>query len=595
MSSETSKTATELNRIIVYAKSCIDDIIPSCRKHKDACKRLLNDVERMKNEPDYPYYWDEENAEMIVKWFSLLRHSKGELSGRPIELTDWQRFNLCQLYGWKRKIDNRRRFRKMFLEVGRKNAKSQMLAGIALYESSVTSTKNNEAGEVYTAGTKRDQSQIVFNECNLMLRGSPLRKKFGITRSGINHTKTNSFIKALSKDDGKNGDGTNPACLILDEFHQHKTREFYDLFIGANTKEPLLVIITTAGVDLTCPCKSEYDFCSDVINPDIDIYDEEYLIDICEQDEEDYADPRTLKNEKLWIKSNPIRATFPEGIEKIRTTFQKALKLPEDMPACLTKNFDIWVQARDCGYMDMSKWKKCEVKKLPIDLTGLSCVVGVDLSAKIDLSAVCFVIPFKNPDKLDAEGEPITQYIIFQHSFIPNREKLIEREITDKVPYSAWEQMGLLTVTGTQIVDQKAVMLWTLDKARELGLSIESWAIDPHNATMFMTTLSDRGENAIEVPQTYSVLNDPTAGFREEVYQGNIIYTPDPLFNFAMSNAVIRKSDGRIKIDKDATTQRIDPVDACICAFRHAQMLEQILSDQKAIQDSIDSWLEADW
>ena len=90
--------------------------------------------------------------------------------------------------------------------------------------------------EVYTAGTKRDQSKIVFNECDLMTRGTLLRTKFNFKRDEIIHIKSGSFIRALSKEDGKTGDGTNPACLILDEYHQHPTTDFYDLGLGSNTK-----------------------------------------------------------------------------------------------------------------------------------------------------------------------------------------------------------------------------------------------------------------------------------------------------------------------------------------------------------------------
>lgn len=193
--------------ITQYARDCIDDRIPSCIKHKNACRRWLRDLKKSEKDIYYPYYWDESAAENIVQWFHLLRHSKGELAGQPIDLTPWQQFHLCQLYGWKRKRDNRRRFKKMFIEVGRKNAKSQELSGLLLYETSVTSTKNVELAEAYTAGTKRQQSLICYSEAKLMLNGSPLQKKFQCTNQQIKHIKTGSFIKALSKDDGKSGDG----------------------------------------------------------------------------------------------------------------------------------------------------------------------------------------------------------------------------------------------------------------------------------------------------------------------------------------------------------------------------------------------------
>lgn len=220
-----------LDELKQYALDCISGKIISGRKHIWACKRLLKDIDRI-GQLDFPYVWNERQAENIVEWFALLRHSKGVLAKQPIILTPWQRFRICQLYGWVHKDTGYRRFKKYFTEVARKNAKSQEEAGIALYEAAVTSTKNGEVYEIYTAGTKRDQSKIVFGEAGLMLQGSPLRMKFKVTRDCVKHLKSNSTIKPLSKDDGKSGDGTNPALLVLDEYHQHKTTEFYDLGIG---------------------------------------------------------------------------------------------------------------------------------------------------------------------------------------------------------------------------------------------------------------------------------------------------------------------------------------------------------------------------
>lgn len=574
-----------------YAKNCISGEIISCKKHKWACERFLKDAEQFENNPDYPFYWSEESAQNIVDWFALLRHSKGVLAGQPIILTDWQKFRICQLYGWRRKKNGYRRFKKSFTEVARKNAKSQEEAGIALYEISVTATKNNEVCEEYTAGVKRDQSKIVFNEAELMLRGSPLRQKFDIKRDEIKHAKTGSFIKALSKEDGKSGDGTNPAGLIIDEYHQHPTTEFYDLGLGSNTKEPLLMIITTAGVDLTYPCYvTEYTYCSKVLDPNVDVENEEYLIDICEMDEEDYRNLDNLENEELWKKANPIRMTYDEGIDKIRGEYKIAKEIPEHMTAFLTKCLNVWVQAQENGYMDMAKWKACQVDKLPVDTNGMSVYVGFDMSAKIDLTSVAFILPFKSEEK-DAEGEKIIKYIIYSHSFIPNREKLTERKRKDKADYDAWERMNLLTVTDTPIVDQNAVMKYVKDTFKEHEWNIECLCFDPANAAKLMMDLSDEGYEVEEVYQSHKSLNESTQGFREQVYSGNIIYTYNPLLNFAMSNAVIRKNQGLIKIDKDATTQRIDPVDAILCAYKLALYHEFTQSFLK----SIDEYLESDW
>lgn len=528
----------------------------------------MRDVKREES-GEASFYWDDQEAQKIIKWFSLLRHSKGVLAGKPIKLTEWQQFHLCQLYGWRRKEDGYKRFKKSFIEVARKNAKSQEEAGVALYEISVQATKNKEVYEYYTAGVKRDQSKIVFEEAKLMLNGSPLRKKFKLTNNAITHVKTGSYIKALSKEDGKTGDGTNPAGLIVDEYHQHKTTEFLDLGLGSNTKESLLMIITTAGMDLTYPCYTqEYDYCSKVLDSNIDVENDTYLIDIMEIDAGD-----DISDEENWKKANPIRMSYPAGREKIRGDYEIAKVIPEKMIAFLTKMLNIWVQQKENGYMNMEKWKKCEAKKLPIDIKGKPVYVGFDMSSKIDLTSVAFVIPYRN-GKLDQTGREITEYIVLSHSFIPNQEKLMERVFRDKVPYDAWEREGFITVTNSEIVDQNVVMDYVLNFCKENELDIQTLCFDPANASKIMIDLSNEGYIVEEVYQSHKSLNEATEGFREEVYMGTVCYLYNPVLNYSMSNAVIKKNNGLIKIDKDATSKKIDPVDATLCGYKLARYHE---------------------
>lgn len=560
---------TLMEEIGRYAEECISRKIISCRKHNWACRRFLGDLERIGTK-GFPYVWNEEAAQGIVEWFALLRHSKGVLAGEPIHLTTWQKFRWCQIYGWVHKDTGYRRFKKTFTEVARKNAKSQEEAGVALYEISVMATKNQESYEFYTAGVKRDQSKIVFNEAKLMLNGSPLRTRFKVTRDSITHTKTGSFIRALSKDDGKSGDGTNPAGLCIDEYHQHPTTEFYDLGLGSNTKEPLLMIITTAGKDLTYPCYvTEYQYCSRVLDPSVDVQNDEYMIDICELDPEDYHDISNVGNEEAWEKANPIRMSYPEGRDKIRGEYKIAKEIPEHMTAFLTKCMNVWVQATENGYMDMEKWKACEVEELQIEITGRPVYVGFDMSAKTDLTSVAFVIPYQ-PGIHDGNGKEITRFVVWTHSFIPTREKLQEHIAKDKVAYDSWEREGFLTITNTPIVDQGAVMRYVLEECEKYDLKIQCLCFDPANASKLMMDLSDEGYDVEEVFQSHKHLNEATQGFREQVYCKNIAYQRNPLLSYAMSNAVIRQNNGLIKIDKDASTKRIDPVDAILCAFKLA-------------------------
>lgn len=559
-----------------YAEQCISGKIISCTKHKWACQRFLNDLEREKSK-DCPFEWNEKEAQLIVDWFALLRHSKGILAGKPINLITAQKFDLCQIYGWKKHGTNLRRFNKAYTQKGRKNAKSQELSGVGLYEMSRGAAKNHETNECYCAGTKREQSKIVVNEARLMLKGSPLAVKFKCTKLNVQHEKTGSFLNPLSKEDGRKGDGTNPALLILDEYHQHDTTEFYDLAIGSNTKEPLLMIITTAGKDLNVPCyQQEYAYTSDILNPDKpDVENDEYFVDIFEAEPGVRLSDKTL--DMLAEMSNPVRFSYAEGRKKIYDDYKIAKQVPEKMITFMTKVLNVWVQAKENGYMDMAKWNACKIDKLPIDVKGKEVYVGFDMSAKIDLTSVAFIVPYQDNGTV--------KYLLWSHSFIPNRDKLYERIAVDKMPYDAWERNGWLTVTETEIVDQNAVMKYVVDFCEKMQLKINTLCFDPANASKIMMDMSDEGFEVEEVYQSHKSLNESTAGFREQIYCGNVLFINNPLLNYAMGNAVVKTNNGLIKIDKDATRRRIDPVDATLCAFKLALYHEFTKS-------YADSWLD---
>lgn len=565
--------------LVKYSDNCINDAIPSCKKHKWACMRFLRDLERAEKK-DCSFYWDEDEAQKIVDWFAYLKHSKGILAGQSIHLTTSQKFGLCQIYGWRRKKDGLRRFNKSYQQKGRKNAKSQEQAGVILYEMSHGSVKNGEIYECYCAGTKRSQSKLIFNEAQHLLKGSPLATKFKCTKQIIEHCKTGSFLVPLCKEDGRTGDGTNPAVLVLDEYHQHATTEFYDLSIGSNTKEPLLMIITTAGLDLNVPCcQQEYQYVSGLLDPDKpDIENDEYFADIFEAERDIPLNDDTF--ELLAKMSNPVRAYYAEGIKKIHDDYVMAKEIPEKMTVFLTKALNIWVQAKENGYMNMAKWNACKVSELPVDIYGREVYIGFDMSAKIDLTSVSFIIPYK-------DGETV-KYIVYSHSFIPNRDKLRERIKSDKMPYDAWERDRFLTVTDTEIVDQNAVIRYVRSFVKSHKLKVVCMCFDPANASKIMLELSESGYDVYEVNQSHKSLNEPTTAFREQVFCGNVVFLDNPLLNYAMGNAVVRVSDGKIKVDKDMSRKRIDPVDAVIVAFKRA-MYHDFFNGTDT-----DEWLESE-
>lgn len=551
---------TVLEELIDYSNSILDGKINACKRHKQACKRFLNDLERMESD-DFEYYWDEEEAQRIVKWYGHCRHSKGVLEGKPIILNSWAKFVVCNIEAWKHKDTNYRRFRFAFIQVARKNQKSQLEAGMAGYE---IGAKGYNAAEVYTLGVERDQAKIVFEEWELMA-SKPLKKRFKFTQKVIKHKKSNSFIKHLSKKAGKTGDGKNPQMAVIDEYHAHPNSKMYDVMksgMMART-EPLLVIITTAGEDYEeTACYYEYLDCCSILDGTFE--NEKYFVMICELEDED--DPF---DEKAWIKANPVLCTYEEGIESMRqnANLAKNTSNEEKRIEFLTKNCNIYVAAGEKKYVDVEFWKACKENITLKKFRGHDCYIGIDLSKSGDLTSIAFEFPY-----LD---KGIRKYALFGKSFIP-AEVVKEKMKTDNVPYDIWsnKEKGWLIKTEAnegRIVDLWAILNTVESIVKEYELNVVEVSYDPHGAAMLVSELERRDYTCVECGQSCAKLNEATINFRDLMKVKQIVHDENNLMTWCVQNAEVdTNSFGEIKISKKSRFKRIDPLASCIFAHNRA-------------------------
>ena len=555
-----------IERIYDYALDVVEGRITACKKHIRACQRFLGDIERIQDD-DFPYTFDGDELYRFYKWAKMFKHTKGVLAGQHIELTDLQLFIVANIFCWKRKDNGLRRFRKAYIQLARKNAKSQLLALIASYEGFLSP----EQSEVYIAGWGREQSSIVYNEILSQIQSCDLLKgKYKDSYGRITHLKSGSVIQPLSKEARKTGDGKNPSMAIIDEFHVHETSEIYDVLVSGMVarKNPLIVIITTAGFNLSSPCFTEYQYVSQILDEHSPIENDEYFVMICELDKDD-----DIKDERNWIKANPIVATYEEGMNFLRSELKTALDVPEKMRNFLTKNMNLWVDMKDNGYMDMSKWAACGQDFDLSILEGLECIVGVDLSAKIDLTSVGFI--FKKDGK----------YIVLGHSFMPE-DTLNQKRRTDKVPYDLWVRQGWITATPGAVVDYNFIKLYIKSFEEEYNVKVREICADPWNATQFMQDMEAEGYTVIEIRQGIQTLGGPTKDFREQVYSGNLIHNNNPVLTWAISNAVTRQdANENIMLDKSKSSERIDPIAAVINAHVRAMLRDDSIDINQVTED----------
>lgn len=544
---------TLTNKIKSYCHKIISNKINSCQKHKWACQRFLDDFEKQQD-GEYKYVFDADRAEKFLRdWMPLFDHTKGPLAGTPKIPAPVEQFLWGQLYGWVSKEYENRRFRNVYWQVARKNAKSQDLAIVGLYEEAGL---GEPCSEVVVAATKKEQTKYVFDEANMIYKRSKLLKnKFKTSYGKIVHLKSDSVFTRFTEEDKTKGDGGNIQCGIIDEYHAHETDEYYNIITSGMKmrKQPVIIIITTAGFDLNNPCyRDEYDYVSKILNPNNPIENDRYLALVCELETDEKGDLiDDIKDRKTWIKANPIVATTKEGIESIESELQIALDKPEKQRDLLTKTFNVWVNMREAGYMNLGRWKKCG-GVIP-SLKDCNCFLGLDLSSKIDLTSV-------NKEFL-IDGK----YIIQSHSFMP--EETFETKMkTDKVPYDLWVKDGWITLLPGAIIDYFLVKNWILNDAEKFGYNLHEFCIDPWGAVQISNDLIKDGYTVIEIVQGIKTLSEPTKDLRNMVYSEKVIHDNNPVLGWALGNAICESVDRNenIILSKKKSKQRIDPAAALI-------------------------------
>ncbi|MBP1040377.1 terminase large subunit [Vagococcus sp. BWB3-3] len=557
-------------RVIKYATDIENGTIKAGKKTKWMVRRFFKDLKQIESK-DYPFYVDWNELLKFNRWSGMFKHTKGILAGQLIDLTDYQLFLAANIFCFKQKVNDLRRFREVYIQVGRKNAKSQFLAIVVSYVAFLS----DEQEEIYISSWTREQSQLVYNETLSQIRKvDMLREKFSDAYQKITVLNNGSVIKALSREARKTGDGTNPSLAVLDEYKDNQTSELRDTQKTGMVarKNPLLVVITTAGLDLNVPCYSDYQYYTRILDPDDDAENEEIFIAIYELDVGD-----DVKDESNWIKANPIVATYERGLEALRSDLRIALEQPEKMRAFLTKNMNIWVDQKEDGYMDMAKWQKCRIqtysnKDMKLLLEGWNTYTGVDLSMTTDLTSVGIVA---------VKGG---KFRVFQHSFMPE-ENYRERMSRDQTRYDLFKESGCLELTPGNVVDYRFVKQWILDFHKDNNILENGY--DKWNALHLVQELEASGITNVEIPQNISHLSIPTKEFREAVYSGKVEHFDDPVLKWALGNAVLKMDEQEnVMIGKKVSKERIDPAAGVINAFARAMydnqridLNERIMSD----------------
>lgn len=508
-------------------------------------------------------WFDAEAADRACEFFvRFLRHTKGEWAGQPYELLPWQRDQVIRpLFGWKR-ADGTRKFRTAYIEIPKKNGKSTLGAGIALY---LLYADREPGAEVYSAAGDRDQAAIVFETAKTMVELSkPLRRRAAIYRRSIVVRQTRSSYHVLSAD-VPTKHGLNPHGIIFDELHVQPTRDLWDTLTQgvAARRQPLTVALTTAGYDRESICYELHDYARKVLAGVVE--DPSFFAFIAAADEQDdWQDPA------IWARVNPsfgvtVRAEFFE------TQVRQAQQMPAKQNTFRRLHLNQWTQ-QVTRWIDMDLWRaNAGDPPVAMDdaaLAGMTCYGGLDLSSVSDLTAWVLLFPTEEPDEL----------LVRARFWVP-AARLEDTTNKYRDQYRVWAQQGFLQVMPGEAIDHEVVR----DQVAQDGqlFHIVDLGIDRWQAHQVVLKLQSAGLQVAGVGMGFQSMAAPTKELERRLLARKIRHANHPVLRWCADNCAVRQDPaGNLKPDKAQSQGKIDGIVALLVA------LDRVMRHQASIYEA---------
>jgi len=496
--------------------------------------------------------FDEAKADRAQNFFErVLVHTDGRWAGKPFILTDWQRDEIIRpLFGTVNE-DGTRQYRTAYLEVGRKNGKSELASGIVLY---LLCADGEQGAQVYGAAVDREQATLVYRVASRMVMASPiLRNICEVIRSTktINVKSTNSFYRAIPGDSA-GAHGYNANGIVGDEIHAWANRELWDVLTTSTgaREQPLVFAITTAGFDRKSICWELHEYARKVLEGNLE--DPTFFAWIRSVPEEaDWTD------EKVWHMANPALGDFRD-IDEMRTMARRAKETPALENTFRRLYLSQWTQS-ETRYIPMEKWAATAGEVDAESLRGRECYAGLDLATTTDVAALVLVFP--------PEGESDI-YKVLPFFWIPE-DNMHDRVRRDRVPYDVWERQGHIEATPGNVIDYAFIRA----KLNELSQMyyIREVAFDRWGAQKISTELQDDGFTMAQFGQGFVSMNSPTKELLKLTLEERLHHADNPVLRWMCDNLVVRMDPaGNVKPDKEKSTEKIDGMVALIMALDRA-------------------------
>lgn len=526
-----------MNWILLYLEKIESGEIVTSKRVKKLYRKLAKEI--TEPDPGSKYYFDQDAGERPIIFIeTFCKQSQGEI-GAPMVLELFQKAFIQALFGFIEKKTGYRRFRETMFLCGRKNGKSTLLAGIALY---LLVADYEGAAEIYSVATKKDQARKVLTEAVNMVKQSPeLRAVLKKRRNDLYFAATASVFEALASD-SNTLDGLNAHAVIIDELHAIRDRNLYEVMKQSTSarRQPLVIMITTAGTVRENIFDDMYEYACKVVDGEVE--DDTFLAVLYELD-----DRSEWTDSTKWIKANPGLGTIKK-FSTLAEFVERAKNDPAFLPGVLCKDFNVRENSASSwlSYEEIYNAATFEMQ----DVYNTYAIGGCDLSATTDLT--CATLLIRKP-------KDETVYVLQQYFLPRKRIEMLDEKNTNEAPYKIWEERGLLTVCEGNRVNYSDVTAWFCQVRDQY--KIDAWKVgyDRALAGYWVDEMKSNGFEMEAVAQGPFTWSQPMREMGAALGGNKVNYNKNPMLVWCLSNTAVKKSGlNNIQPVKITEKRRID-------------------------------------
>jgi phage terminase large subunit-like protein len=507
--------------------------------------------------------FDPERVDKVLKAFGLLRHTQGQWAGQPLKPDPWQvAYILAPVFGWVHFDEDAggyvRIIRTLYVDVPRKNGKSTLCGGIAIY---MTCGDGEPGAQVVAAATSERQAGFVFQPVKQLAEKAPaLKGHVQALKKKIIHKRSGSYFEVVSSvADAQHG--ANLHSGIVDELHVHKSPELVETIeTGTGSRrQPLIAMITTAdagGQNTIYARKREY--CEQLARGALTDPTFYGVVWAAEKDDDPHV-------EATWRKANP-----GYGISPTRAYLAKASNEAKQSPADLAKYLRLHLGLRtkqETKYIELPAWDVNAGLVNEQKLIGRECYGGLDLASVSDLTALCWLFP----------AEDGTYDALWRLWTPEDNLRALDKRTAGAA--TVWARQGWLTTTPGNVTDYD----WIKEQLRRDAekFTVRDVAYDRWNSSQMVNDLVGEGLPMSPIGQGFASLSAPTKELLRLVLQGTVErpvlrHGGNPVLRWMVDNlAVAQDTAGNVKPDKARGADKIDGVSALVNALERTLRTEQ--------------------